>query len=111
MNAAERLTTALAKGGALDPLGEHTSESASLWLATAGAPAQGQMAEIYLTSDDPDDLTLRQARLLGMADTIVHDPGVSPAILARARADAVRVPLQPDVTDMQGLTVVLRHCA
>jgi uroporphyrin-III C-methyltransferase/precorrin-2 dehydrogenase/sirohydrochlorin ferrochelatase len=43
-----------------------------------------------LFSDDPDDLTLRQARRLGAADLILHDPDVPPAILNRARADAVR---------------------
>ena len=42
-------------------------------------------------SDDPDDLTLRQARLLGQADTVFHTPAIAPAILNRARADANRV--------------------
>ena len=43
-----------------------------------------------LTSFDPDDLTLRAARLLGEADHVFHPPGIAPAILIRARADAVR---------------------
>jgi uroporphyrin-III C-methyltransferase / precorrin-2 dehydrogenase / sirohydrochlorin ferrochelatase len=45
---------------------------------------------ITLTSNNPDDLTLRSARLLGEADYIFHDEAVAPEILVRARADAVR---------------------
>jgi uroporphyrin-III C-methyltransferase/precorrin-2 dehydrogenase/sirohydrochlorin ferrochelatase len=42
-------------------------------------------------SGEPDDLTLRAARLLGEADRIYHAPEVPPAILDRARADAARI--------------------
>ena len=41
-----------------------------------------------LCSPSPDELTLRQARLLGQADRIFHTPEVPAAILRRARADA-----------------------
>ena len=44
-----------------------------------------------LTSPDPDELTLRAARLLERADRVHHDAGCPPAILNRARADAERV--------------------
>ncbi len=49
------------------------------------------LVAITLRSADPDDLTLRQARLLGQADRVFHRPDVPVAILDRARADAVRV--------------------
>ena len=67
--------------------------------------AAGGLATIFLTSDDPDDLTLRQARWICEADTVLHDAGVPDAILARARADAVRGP--SDGTP-RGRTVVIR---
>jgi uroporphyrin-III C-methyltransferase/precorrin-2 dehydrogenase/sirohydrochlorin ferrochelatase len=47
---------------------------------------------IHLKSADPDDLTIREARLLGLADRIYVGADVPPAILDRARADAVRIP-------------------
>jgi uroporphyrin-III C-methyltransferase / precorrin-2 dehydrogenase / sirohydrochlorin ferrochelatase len=40
---------------------------------------------------DPDDLTLRQARWLAMADRVHHHPDAPAALLDRARADASRV--------------------
>ena len=61
-----------------------------------------------LTSRDPDDLTLRQARMLAQADRVLHAPGVPPAILDRARADAPRiVSPTPPVETGAGLTVYL----
>jgi len=65
------------------------------WLTAPGAGQPGGLAEIVLTSADPDDLTLRQARLLGSADVVAHEPGVPEAVLLRARADAVRRELAP----------------
>jgi uroporphyrin-III C-methyltransferase/precorrin-2 dehydrogenase/sirohydrochlorin ferrochelatase len=58
--------------------------------------------EIRLISADPDDLTLRQARLLAQADRLYHRADMPTAILDRARADAVRVacpaaPLDPGI--------------
>jgi uroporphyrin-III C-methyltransferase/precorrin-2 dehydrogenase/sirohydrochlorin ferrochelatase len=82
------LAEAMAPGGPLDPLGEGNADA---WLAdprTAPAPS----LRIRLTSPDPDDLTLRQARALANADAVHHAPDVPPAILARARADADRIP-------------------
>ena len=63
------------------------------------------LERITLTSPDPDDLTLRQARLLANADRVVHTADVPAAILDRARADAPRLTTPPD--DAPGLTVVI----
>jgi uroporphyrin-III C-methyltransferase/precorrin-2 dehydrogenase/sirohydrochlorin ferrochelatase len=61
-----------------------------------------------LSSPDPDDLTLRQARALAQADRVIHAPDVPPAILDRARADALRiVSPAPPVDASEGLTVYL----
>lgn len=91
-DAAERrraLGAALAVGGPLDPL-RARPEAVEAWLGgeTAAAP---ELVTILLRSPDPDDLTLREARLLGQADRVFHRPGVPAAILDRARADAARV--------------------
>ena len=102
------LDDALAQGGRLDPFDTAAAERIESWLAAPHRSLGSRTVEIVLASDDPDDLTLRQARLLGMADTIVHEAGVSPAILARARADAVRSQPNSDGEARGGLTVVLR---
>ncbi|MFM5924861.1 MAG: siroheme synthase [Novosphingobium sp.] len=101
---------ALAERGALDPLGEDSAERFSTWLDGA-EPGEGGTAEFTVTSDDPDDLTLRQARWLGAADVVLHDPAVAPAILTRARADAVRRVLgaDPSPEPGPGLTLVIRR--
>ncbi len=55
---------------------------------------------------DPDDLTLRQARLLAAADRVTHRDDVPPAILNRARADALRLRTDgPPIDAHPGLTV------
>jgi uroporphyrin-III C-methyltransferase/precorrin-2 dehydrogenase/sirohydrochlorin ferrochelatase len=64
---------------------------------------------IELSSDDPEDLTLRQARALGTADVLLIGPGVPEAILARARADAQRLALPFDGELPVGLVVELRR--
>ena len=58
-----------------------------------------------LRSDDPDDLTLREARALANADCVLHGADVPVAILDRARADAMRLPLGSDAP--AGSTVVV----
>jgi uroporphyrin-III C-methyltransferase/precorrin-2 dehydrogenase/sirohydrochlorin ferrochelatase len=78
------------KGGPLDPLAEESAARVAAWLADPAAPTAGDRIELAIASDDPDDLTLRQARLLGTADCILHEPEIASAILDRARADAVR---------------------
>jgi uroporphyrin-III C-methyltransferase/precorrin-2 dehydrogenase/sirohydrochlorin ferrochelatase len=74
-----------------------------------GSRRRGSTLEVVaLTSPDPDDLTLRQARALAQADRVLHAPGVPPAILNRARADAPRiVSPTPPVDPGDGLTVYL----
>jgi uroporphyrin-III C-methyltransferase/precorrin-2 dehydrogenase/sirohydrochlorin ferrochelatase len=42
-------------------------------------------------SDDPDLLTVRTARMIRMADVIIHDPGIAPGILELARRDAKKL--------------------
>lgn len=81
------LGAAMTPGGPLDPLGEG---SADAWLADP-QPAEPASLRITLTSANPDDLTLRQARALANADRLYYRPGVPPAILSRARADAERI--------------------
>lgn len=83
------LGAALAPGGALDPM-QAGADAVPAWLAGVGE-AESVTVTIRLRSPDPDDLTLREARLLGLADRIYVGAGVPPAILDRARADAVRI--------------------
>jgi len=97
---------ALIEGGALDPLSERTDVEA--WLASADAPVADEIVTIRLASPDPDDLTLRQARLLASADRIYHDRHVPEAILNRARADAVRTCGGAPAEREPGLTIDLR---
>lgn len=110
-DAAERrraLDAALTQGGPLDPLESGSAERVPNWLAEPGSALPAQTVELVLTSDDPDDLTLRQARLLGEADTILHGPDIADAILARGRADAVRGDLDSAAAPRPGLTLILR---
>lgn len=104
------LDLALAEGGALDPLDPQSSTRVDDWLDGAAGGSVGT-AEFMLASDDPDDLTLRQARWLGSADAVVHDPAVPAAVLVRARADAARYPLAPGeaVPQLSGRVVVIRR--
>jgi uroporphyrin-III C-methyltransferase / precorrin-2 dehydrogenase / sirohydrochlorin ferrochelatase len=104
------LDGALAAGGVLDPLDEASTDRVDGWLADAANARGDRLEEIRLQSADPDDLTLRQARLLGSADTLAHDPDVASSVLVRARADAVRIVLSPGeaLPDRAGLTVILR---
>ncbi len=114
------LATAMGAGGMLDPLSPTHDVAAWLaqptpdsppWKGGAGGgsaadvhadsqPADppptppfqgGEQVAIRLTSTDPDDLTLRQARALASADRVYHRPDVPAAILDRARADAARL--------------------
>ena len=84
------IDVALAPGGALDPLDAAAADKVAAWLASDTATRPSRLETIHLASADPDDLTLRAARLLGEADHIFHPASIPAAILARARADAVR---------------------
>ncbi|MEQ5787222.1 siroheme synthase [Erythrobacter sp. NFXS35] len=105
---------ALREGGALDPFDAEAHLRAADWAAGTQQPRVGGMVEITLASPDPEDLTLRQARLLGEADLLLIDGAIPPAILARARADAAREvwdgrPGQDTGQDTPGLTLLLRY--
>lgn len=106
---------ALREGGTLDPFDGEAHLRVADWAAGSQPPQAGGWAEFTLTSPDPEDLTLRQARLLGEADVVLIDGAVPPAILARARADAAREvwdgQAEPDAgqQDTPGLTLLLRY--
>jgi len=99
------LDAALQAGGALDPWREHEDGAVARWIGDAVPNPTGRHV-IALVSTDPDDLTLRQARLLGQADALVAGPDVPAAILSRARADAQR--LVPGDPEPPGLVIELR---
>lgn len=101
------LDSALEQGGALDPFEAREGEAVQRWLDGGTAPTGREILEVILPSGDPESLTLRQARALGMADCVLHDPGMPEAVLIRARADALRLPLPAD-PPASGLTVILR---
>lgn len=102
------IDAALAEGGALDPFVDHGDGAVDRWLIEAGDPEAGQLVKVKLVSGDPDDLTLRVARLLGRADALWHRGEVPDAILARARADAERhVSETPPPVPASGLVVWL----
>jgi len=104
------LDAALSEGGALDPLRADSADRIAGWLSGAAESASGGTVEIRLRSDDPEDLTLREARLLGSADGLAFEASVPAAVLDRARADAARVLLQAGEAPpaAPGLIVVLR---
>jgi uroporphyrin-III C-methyltransferase / precorrin-2 dehydrogenase / sirohydrochlorin ferrochelatase len=99
------LDAALTAGGSLDPLLADAPERVGGWLESTDDEFDLEPVAIVLTSDDPDDLTLRQARWLGEADTVLHDADVPQAILDRARADAAR---GPSDGSPRGRTVIIR---
>jgi uroporphyrin-III C-methyltransferase / precorrin-2 dehydrogenase / sirohydrochlorin ferrochelatase len=98
------LDSGFAVGGKLDPLAD--AHDVAGWLE--GIAQVARRETIVLTSSDPDDLTLRQARLLGEADAIWHDAAVPDAILNRARADAERDIGTPPPASRPGLTLEVR---
>lgn len=105
------IDAALEEGGVLDPFGHATPETVARWIEEEAQEQETSLVTITLESDDPDDLTLRQARLIGQAGTIVHATGVPGAILTRARADAVRIEGDPPAPLPPGLTVQLLRAA
>ena len=81
---------ALSEAGILDPLADIDEPAICNWLNQSDSKRPDGVIELSLTSTDPDDLTLRQARLLGQADHIFYGADVPIAIVNRARADATR---------------------
>lgn len=101
------IDSAFEAGAPLDPFSPLEADAVTRWLSQAQA-AQSAFHHLIITSDDPDDLTLKQARLLGQADTVFHLRDIAPAILNRARADANRVACgaRPDAAPA-GITLFL----
>lgn len=98
----------LAAGGMIDPLRTGAADAVPRWIEGQGDADATRLEPIILLSNDPDDLTLRVARLLGEADRVYHQPQVAPAILDRARADAVRIMVNaPPVQPGEGLSLWL----
>lgn len=95
---------ALAAGGPIDPLGDGKVER---WLASRVEAPSDRIVTVTLSSPDPDDLTLRAARALALADRVHHGAGVPAAILERVRADAVRIAGPAPGVPAPGLTVVV----
>ncbi|WP_019834184.1 precorrin-2 dehydrogenase/sirohydrochlorin ferrochelatase family protein [Sphingomonas sp. PR090111-T3T-6A] len=101
------IDAALDPGGPLDPLGDVPATAVARWLAAPDAPRPAVTVRIALRSDDPDDLTLAEARWLGQADRVYHDVGVPPAILRRVRADAACIAGSPPEDLPAGVTILL----
>jgi uroporphyrin-III C-methyltransferase/precorrin-2 dehydrogenase/sirohydrochlorin ferrochelatase len=104
------LDVALEQGGSLDPLVEHDAEVVANWLRDGeNREPRTTRVELAVSATTIDDLTLRELRLLGTADAILHEPSVPAAILDRARADAPRYPLPYDGPLPAGLVLILRR--
>lgn len=100
------LDAMLAPGGRLDPM----SGAADTDVIVAAEPDavfedRNQQFDVVVSSDDPDDLSLRQLRLLSHADVIICDEDVPPTILDRARRDALRVREDQDSGAHDGVVV------
>ncbi len=111
-NRRRALAAAFRAGGSLDPFGE--TPDLPGWLTTGGAHSRSDTITIVLTSTDPDEMSLRAARLLAEADRVLHAADIPAAILARARADAELIPFPPEMPappDQPGLTLILRITA
>ena len=103
------IDAALDPGGPLDVMAEHDPADVDYWLDNPADGRSAAVVDIELSSSDPDDLTLRQARLLAQADQLFTGPDVPAAILDRARADAERFDLSLwDERPVEGLVVRIR---
>ncbi len=102
------IDAALDPGGPLDPLADHVPDDIALWLQGATQTITGQLTTLIIVSDDPDDLTIGQARLLGKADHVYHHPDIAKAILNRVRADAAQTEsLVAPAAPSSGITLFL----
>lgn len=102
------IDAALAPGAIADPLSQADDSAVDTWIAEGKTTQADNFIVIELHSDQPDDLTLRMARLLGEADHIYHEETLPEALLNRARADAVRHIGSPPKTLPAGLVLQLR---
>ncbi|MBY0621373.1 precorrin-2 dehydrogenase/sirohydrochlorin ferrochelatase family protein [Sphingomonas ursincola] len=82
------IDAALAPGGPLDPLSDQGGDAVEKWIEHGGEGVASGVYTLTIASPDADDLTLRQVRLLGSADLVLHPAGMPRSILSRARADA-----------------------
>ena len=94
----------LAAGGPLDPLAGHDDPAAAIAEAEA---TPGRLERLDIASPDPEMLTLRAARSLGLADRLYIEGAVPDAILDRARADAIRTTDKPPRVPAPGLSLHL----
>jgi uroporphyrin-III C-methyltransferase / precorrin-2 dehydrogenase / sirohydrochlorin ferrochelatase len=101
----QAIDAALGEGGMLDPFADESDVAA--WLAADQSAIADRVETLVLTSADPDDLTLRQARQLASATTIYHSANVPAAILDRARADATRIQGPAPECPGSGLTLIV----
>lgn len=62
----------------------------------------GTVHVLEVTTGDPDLLTVRTARLIRMADIILHEPAIEVAILDLARSSAIKTPVA-GVLDLDGV--------
>lgn len=85
------IDAALDEGGLLDPFASHDSDAADEWLESRSRVREAKLVPLVLRSLDPHDLTIGESLLLGHADRVYFEPGVPPAIVDRARADALRI--------------------
>lgn len=103
-----QIDAALAPGGALDPLDPDSADKVGQWLDGGYAAAVSGVVLIDLDLPDPEQLTLRAARLLGQADHIFIDGPIADDLVHRARADAVRHVGAPGSELPSGLVIHLR---
>lgn len=103
------IDAALDPNGPLDVMTDHAAEEVDAWLDQPHGQARSQVIDLELTSPDPDDLTLRQARWLGQADQVFASDDVPEEVLDRVRADAQRFSLSLwDERPTSGLTLRIR---
>lgn len=103
------IDAALDPGGVLDVMAEHDSSEVADWLDNPLSGRKSEVIDLEVSSTDPDDLTLRQARWLAQADQIFAASDVPNAILDRARADAERFELSIwDEQPIEGLVLRIR---
>lgn len=113
---------ALREGGALDAFDAASHEHVESWLDASARRRPSRTNRFVLSSFDPDDLTLKQARELGEADVVCADPDIPSDVLTRARADALRYtcgrsecrgvsscPQASEAENEPGLTVILHR--
>lgn len=99
------IDAAFEPGGPLDPLTDRPVDAVDRWIENAGDDRHAGLVVLLLRSSDPDDLTIREARLLGQCDRIFHRPDIPAAILDRARADAERIACDAPTAGLPGLSL------